>query len=110
MDQEQKNNRSNNQELEFLWETTDYNPAIFTHVLKFHYSSPTQFDPIKVSTSMVPDESSDEFNSFSGLNRMYQYLNSYVTFYKSSHVLILMGDDFQWENAQLSFYQIDTLI
>ena len=41
---------------------------------------------------------------------MMDYLNEYTKHYKGNHVMVPMGDDFTFSNAELNFKSIDRII
>ena len=90
--------------LEFYWEASENAPPLFTHIFQKHYSSPPTVDPVNPLYPYVSDMTSPLYASARGFTDFISYLKNYKLNYKSSHLLIIFGDDFMWENAQEGFF------
>ena len=106
----EKQERVANKTLEFMWEASENAPALFTHIFRNHYNYPSNFNIFNPAYTLVADKTSPVYNAANGYNEMKRHLDTYRHNYNSSHLMVLFGDDFMWENAQMSFWQLDQLI
>ena len=116
--------RATNKELEFVWQpdgqasdnhTNQNNDGsqIFTHLLYKHYSAPRDFDYISNSGKqytnvIVGDQNSKLYNADRSARKFKSYLQKVEKSYMNTgNLLVMMGDDFGYENALYVYYNID---
>mmetsp|Transcript_17308 Transcript_17308/g.26702 ORF Transcript_17308/g.26702 Transcript_17308/m.26702 type:complete len:116 (+) Transcript_17308:149-496(+) len=80
--------RKENKEMQFVWQPTD-SDQILTHTLDFRYTSPFHFEFDK-----QPEQWGDDPKHVFTLAEELQERASY---YKTSHLLVLFGDDFTYK-------------
>lgn len=61
-DQTEKNLRSANKSLEFMWELGEGTAPLFTHMFQKHYSAPTGFNVFTPYQTYVTDKESPVYN------------------------------------------------
>lgn len=103
--------RQANQSLEMIWQP-DGQAQIFAHVLSNHYASPPGLDfQARNKVPIVNDRKSEYYNAEGNAYQLIRYLNGLKGKYKDTgHLMVLFGDDFQYENGLFAFYNLDTLI
>lgn len=107
--------RTNEQKMELIWQgsrSLGNMSNIFTGILYHHYSPPNGFcfdvlcdDPPIQDDKRLFDENVKE--------RVQLFLNEtceHALHYKSGHVMLTMGDDFNYQNAEMWFKNLDKLI
>ena len=116
MDQSDKAKRVDNKELEFLWrpfnETLGARAEIFTHMMYNHYSAPPGFcfDEGCSDTPIVDDMRLDNYNIENRAEELHDYLIHLADHYRTNHLLVPFGDDFNYMNAQSYFHNLDKII
>jgi len=103
--------------MEFIWRSSydelGSSSQIFTHALYQHYSAPSgfDFDILNRDDPIVIDKS---FSTFNAEDRSYYFHKEIVhrmKHYKGQkNLLILMGDDFRFQDARMYFGSSDNLI
>lgn len=85
---------------------------LFTSVLFNHYSAPGGFcfDVNCDDPPIVTDPNSSEYNWEARVKAFANYVYGQSTYFPTKNVLITMGDDFQWENAEQYYINLDRLI
>ncbi|KAH8410112.1 hypothetical protein KR009_006061 [Drosophila setifemur] len=113
MDHRDKNNRIDNLGMEMIWDAsaTLSNDEIFTGLLYRHYSAPPGycFD-VHCGDDPIIDTKSYDNNVKSRVDDFLSYVTEVAKHYRSNHIMIPMGDDFQYEDAQVNFKNMDKLI
>nr|NP_609253.1 lysosomal alpha-mannosidase VI [Drosophila melanogaster]AAF52711.2 lysosomal alpha-mannosidase VI [Drosophila melanogaster] len=113
MDHRDKNDRIDNLGMEMIWDASDSlsNDEIFTGLLYRHYSAPPGycFD-VHCGDDPIIDTKSYDNNVKSRVDDFLSYVTSVAQHYRSNHIMIPMGDDFQYEDAQVNFKNMDKLI
>jgi lysosomal alpha-mannosidase len=107
--------RTKKQRMELVWrgsKSLGKSSEIFTGVLYHHYSPPTGFcfdilcdDPPIQDNSRLFDNNVKE--------RVELFINEtceHALHYKSRHIMLTMGDDFNYQNAEMWFKNLDKLI
>lgn len=56
------------------------------------------------------DKESPLYNGERAYMDLNNHLSTYKNYFNSSNLMILFGDDFNWENAQQNYYQLDAII
>ena len=116
MDYQDKAKRLENKEMEWIWrpfnESLGSRAEIFTHMMYHHYSSPPGFGFWATSNDdpVVDDDRLETYNVEDRAKDLHDYLIHMSDHYKTNHLLVPFGDDFKWENAQMSFLNLDKLI
>lgn len=78
-----------------------------------HYSSPPGFDfDLRFrNRPLITNKKSEYYNGHEQAGAFIRYLNTIQPYYKSTqNLLVLMGEDFEYENALYNYYSIDNLI
>ncbi|KAJ8951626.1 hypothetical protein NQ318_012296 [Aromia moschata] len=101
--------------MDMLWTGSDNlgsNTNIFTSILPDLYTTPEGFCfDIKCNDKpIVVDSNSPEYNWPSKVNDFAQIMNNLLPYYPTSHLLVTMGGDFQWQAAHNNFINVERLI
>ena len=116
IDHQDKNRRLEEKEMEWLWrpfnKSLGARAEIFTHMMYQHYSSPKgfSFNEFDHDTPIVDDPRLENYNVDNRTEELHDYLSHMADHYKTNHLLVPFGDDFNYLNAQKMFYNIDKLI
>lgn len=109
--------RATNQTLEWVWQPSKSlgtSALTLAHTLRYHYSAPDNacFDGIMCNggEAVNADQTLDGYNAPAYAASFLSFLDSYSAFYRGSEVLVLFGDDFNYEEAQSYFVNLDRLI
>jgi len=96
--------------MEFLWqpfkEDLGSSKQIMTHVLYNHYSSPPGFNDDVLGN----DDPITSSNADSKIDQFLSYVEIVRKAYRSNHIFMPMGDDFQYQDASMNFKNMDKLI
>lgn len=114
LDYEDKRDRLAKQTPEFIWHANDhYGEAgdLMTSALYNHYSAPPGFcfdllcqdDPI-IDENIVDNNVKDKVDKF------IEFIDNMKTKFKSNNLIITMGDDFHWQDAEMYYKNVDKLI
>ncbi|XP_076263633.1 lysosomal alpha-mannosidase-like [Rhynchophorus ferrugineus] len=115
IDYHEKDYRWKTQTPEMVWrgskslgESTD----IFTGVLYNRYSPPPGFcfDLLCSDTPFIDDPKSFEYNVDDRVNDFINYVTEASKVYTTNNILITMGDDFNYQDAEAWFINLDKLI
>ncbi|XP_063997381.1 lysosomal alpha-mannosidase, partial [Pogoniulus pusillus] len=115
VDYQDKAERERRRRLEMLWRASEdlAPPAadIFTGILPNVYNPPRGFcwDQL-CSDPPVVDEPSEENNVGQVVSSFLQAAASQAQHYRTNHIIMTMGSDFHYENANLWFTNLDKLI
>ncbi|KAH8282663.1 hypothetical protein KR054_009022 [Drosophila jambulina] len=113
MDQNDKNKRVDNLGLEMIWDASETlkEMEFFTGMLYNHYSAPPGFcfDSLCQDDPIIDGKSYDN-NVKSRIDDFLNYATNLAKYYRSSHIMVPMGDDFQYENAYMNYRNMDKLI
>ncbi|EDW77500.1 uncharacterized protein Dwil_GK24524 [Drosophila willistoni] len=113
MDHSDKDVRLGNLGLEMIWDASESlsNLEFFTGMLYNHYSAPPGFcfDRLCGDDPIIDEESYDN-NVKSRVDDFLNYVAGVAEHYRSNNILIPMGDDFHYENAQQNYQNMDKLI
>ncbi|KAF1500388.1 Lysosomal alpha-mannosidase, partial [Eudyptula minor novaehollandiae] len=115
VDHQDKATREQLQEMELLWRASGSLPPpaadLFTGILPNVYNPPSGFcwDQL-CSDPPVVDEDSEENNVDSIVSAFLQIAASQAESYRTNHIIMTMGSDFHYENANLWFKNMDKLI
>ncbi|NXE85545.1 MA2B1 mannosidase, partial [Cochlearius cochlearius] len=115
VDHQDKETRERLREMELLWRASGSLPPpaadLFTGILPNVYNPPSGFcwDQL-CSDPPVVDEDSEENNVDSIVSTFLQIAASQAELYRTNHIIMTMGSDFHYENANLWFKNMDKLI
>ncbi|XP_069351428.1 lysosomal alpha-mannosidase isoform X2 [Eulemur rufifrons] len=116
LDYEDKLEREEMQEMEQLWRASaSLRPPIadlFTGVLPNMYNPPKNlcWDVLCVDGPVVEDPQSPEYNAKDLVNYFLHLALLQSQHYRTNHTVMTMGSDFQYENANMWFKNLDKLI
>lgn len=115
MDGTEKQQRMDSGELEWVWfphkDALGRDTAIFTHQLYWHYSPPPgmAYDEFQDDTFFT-DKASDVYNAPENAKKIMDHLEERAQHYLSDDILVLLGDDFTYQNAVHNYRFIDNTI
>nr|XP_036215974.1 lysosomal alpha-mannosidase [Bactrocera oleae] len=114
MDWIEKSERIRNMTAEMIWKASadlGERSELFTGLLYNHYSAPPSFcfDTLCSDEPIIDGDSYDN-NVKERVDTFIEYIQNVTARYRSSHVLIPMGDDFNYQNAAMNFKNMDKLI
>uniref|UniRef100_W8C2M5 Alpha-mannosidase n=2 Tax=Ceratitis capitata TaxID=7213 RepID=W8C2M5_CERCA len=114
MDWVEKGERLRNLTAEMIWKASadlGTSAELFTGLLYQHYSAPPGFcfDTLCSDAPIIDGDSYDN-NVKERVDTFIEYIYNVTKNYRSSHVLIPMGDDFNYQNAAMNFKNMDKLI
>ncbi|XP_029413237.1 lysosomal alpha-mannosidase isoform X2 [Nannospalax galili] len=116
LDYQDKNVREEMLKMEEVWRaSTSLKPPtadLFTGVLPNLYNPPNDlcWDVLCADSPMVDEPRSPEFNAKQLVHYFLQLANAQGNFYRTNHTVMTMGSDFQYENANMWFKNMDKLI
>ncbi|GAB1293420.1 Lysosomal alpha-mannosidase [Apodemus speciosus] len=116
IDYQDKSNRKKMLKMEELWRASESlkPPAadLFTGVLPNNYNPPKDlcWDVLCTDPPIVDDPQSPEFNAKKLVNYFLKLASSQKKYYRTNHTVMTMGSDFQYENANMWFKNMDKLI
>ncbi|EPY83529.1 Lysosomal alpha-mannosidase precursor isoform 2-like protein [Camelus ferus] len=116
LDYQDKKVRKKNLEMEQVWRASASlkPPAadLFTSVLPNIYNPPEKlcWDVLCADTPFVEDPSSPEYNAKELVQYFLQLATTQSQSYCTNHIVMTMGSDFQYENANMWFKNLDKLI
>ncbi|CAO2610985.1 Lysosomal alpha-mannosidase [Lemmus lemmus] len=116
IDYQDKVVRQKKLKMEEVWRaSTSLKPPtadLFTGVLPNNYNPPKNlcWDVLCADKPMVEDPQSPEFNAVTLVNYFLKLAYSQQQYYRTNHTVMTMGSDFQYENANMWFKNMDKLI
>ncbi|KAE8620084.1 hypothetical protein XENTR_v10010093 [Xenopus tropicalis] len=116
LDYQDKANREKTKQMEMLWRASDdISPPyadLFTGVLPNGYNPPDGFcwDQLCDDTPIIDDPSVEDYNADVIVQKFLKAATQQAQKYLSSHIVMTMGSDFQYENAIMWFKNMDRLI
>ncbi|XP_062244206.1 lysosomal alpha-mannosidase [Platichthys flesus] len=116
LDYQDRARRMMEQEQELLWRASDSltPPAadLFTGILPNGYNPPEGFcwDQLCDDPPIRDDPDLEDYNVDEVVRRFLNAANDQATVYKTNHIIMTMGSDFQYENANLWYKNLDKLI
>ncbi|XP_017076117.2 LOW QUALITY PROTEIN: lysosomal alpha-mannosidase [Drosophila eugracilis] len=113
MDYVDKKKRLEDKEMEMVWQSSEYlkSSNIFTGMLYNHYSAPPGFCfDINCEDAPIIDGESYDNNVDKRVSDFIDYVKTMSKSYRSTHIMVPMGDDFQYEDAAVNFKNMDKLI
>ncbi|XP_065357477.1 lysosomal alpha-mannosidase [Calliphora vicina] len=114
MDFVEKDTRLDNLTAEMIWKASDslgQSAELFTGLLYNHYAAPDGFcfDSLCNDKPIIDGDSYDN-NVKERVDTFIAYINKMSKTYRSTHLLVPMGDDFNYENANMNYKNLDKLI
>ncbi|XP_025208868.1 lysosomal alpha-mannosidase-like isoform X2 [Melanaphis sacchari] len=115
LDYEEKIQRLTNKTAEMIWQSSPNigsSADLYTQVLYNHYSAPDGFcfDIVCGVNPIVDDIRSPEYNVEAKAQKLIAYAINQSFHYRTNHIILTMGDDFQYTDATVNFYSMDKLI
>ena len=117
IDYQDKEKRKSDRSLELIWRGSPTNwgrqSDLFTGIFYNHYSPPPGlcFDLIHCNIDpVVSDPELFSYNLKEKVNDLVRDIKSISQFYRTNHIMLTMGDDFQYENAEIWYHSLDGLI
>ncbi|KAM9313685.1 lysosomal alpha-mannosidase [Pholidichthys leucotaenia] len=116
IDYEDRSRRRLAREQELLWRASDSLPPpmadLFTGVLPNGYNPPDGFcwDQSCSDPPISDDPDLEDYNVDDVVHRFLSIVYSQASVYKTNHIIMTMGSDFQYENANLWYKNLDKLI
>ncbi|XP_033249545.1 lysosomal alpha-mannosidase isoform X1 [Drosophila miranda] len=113
MDYVEKDARLKSLAMEMIWRSSEYfkDSEIFTGLLYQHYGSPPGFCfDIHCQDDPIIDEKSYDNNVDKRVDDFIAYVTSMSKSFRANHIMVPMGDDFQYEDAEVNFKNMDKLI
>ncbi|XP_062548695.1 lysosomal alpha-mannosidase-like [Armigeres subalbatus] len=114
LDWRDKSKRLEDQTAEMLWKSSANleDSDVFTSVLYNHYSAPPGFcfDVLCRDDPFVDGKYSAENNVRQKVDDFLTFINTMATRYRSNNLIITMGDDFNYMDANMNFVNMDKLI
>uniref|UniRef100_A0A3Q0SVF1 Alpha-mannosidase n=1 Tax=Amphilophus citrinellus TaxID=61819 RepID=A0A3Q0SVF1_AMPCI len=116
LDYQDRAHRMMEKEQELLWRASDsLTPPVadlFTGILPNGYNPPEGFcwDQLCSDPPIRDDPDLEDYNVDDVVARFLLIANSQSLVYKTNHIIMTMGSDFQYENANLWYKNLDKLI
>uniref|UniRef100_A0A8C5AWH7 Lysosomal alpha-mannosidase n=1 Tax=Gadus morhua TaxID=8049 RepID=A0A8C5AWH7_GADMO len=116
LDYQDRTNRIRTLEQELLWRASEsLEPPyadLFTGILPNGYNPPKGFcwDQSCDDAPIMDDPDLEDYNVDDVVQRFAAAANSQAMAYKTKHIIMTMGSDFQYENANLWYKNLDKLI
>ncbi|KAK2817431.1 hypothetical protein Q5P01_025622 [Channa striata] len=116
LDYQDRSQRMKEKEQELLWRASDsLTPPmadLFTGILPNGYNPPEGFcwDQLCDDPPIRDDPDLEDYNVDDVVKRFLAIALNQATVYKTNHIIMTMGSDFQYENANLWYKNLDKLI
>lgn len=116
LDYQDRAHRQMNLNQELLWRASDSltppTADLFTGILPNGYNPPEGFcwDQSCDDAPIRDDPDLEDYNVDDVVQRFINIARSQATVYKTNHIIMTMGSDFQYENANLWYKNLDKLI
>ncbi|TRY82085.1 hypothetical protein DNTS_024091 [Danionella cerebrum] len=116
LDYQDKSRRMKTKEMEMLWRASEsLKPPLadlFTGVLPNGYNPPEGFcwDQSCDDAPFQDDPDLEDYNVNEIVHKFLNASHKQAAFYKTNHIIMTMGSDFQYENANLWYKNMDKLI
>ncbi|XP_050306367.1 lysosomal alpha-mannosidase-like [Anthonomus grandis grandis] len=113
IDYQEKTLRFKTKSPEMVWSGSDsLTNEIFTSILYNNYSPPPGFcfDMLCSDDPFIDDKKSFEYNVDKKVDSFIEYLNNMTNVYNTTNLLITMGEDFNYQDADMWFKNLDKLI
>lgn len=95
-----------------MYDSLGESTQILTHALYHHYSAPPglDWDTRGSDDPFVNDKTLSTFNADEKCDNLKDWLREMSTHYRTNHLMITMGDDFNYQNARMNFESTDALL
>lgn len=96
-----------------MYDTLGDSAQIFTHAMYHHYSAPSgfDFDTLSNDEPFIIDTDLETHNANERTGEIYDWVQHQAEHYMSQqHMIIPMGDDFHYMNANGYFNSLDNMI
>ena len=107
-DYQDKDTRIKSKTLEMIWKASQnlnqQQSWLFTNILYHHYDAPIDY------TNIRDDIHLHDYNLPQFIQSFIQAAHDQANAYRTNHIIMLFGDDFQYQNALHDFKNIDKLI
>ncbi|GAB1861211.1 Lysosomal alpha-mannosidase [Camponotus japonicus] len=115
IDYQDKSKRLNDQSMEFIWKSSPSlgkRANLFTTAMYNTYSPPPGFcfDVLCADEPMIDDPDSPDYNIERRVDLFLTYAHTQASAYKTNHIILTMGDDFNYQQADMWFDNLDKLI
>ncbi|XP_068153638.1 lysosomal alpha-mannosidase-like [Drosophila tropicalis] len=114
MDHNDKDTRMENLSLEMVWEASESlndEAKLFTGLLyTYYWETPGFCFDVHCSDDPIIDGDSYDNNVKSRVDDFIAYAKKVAAFFRTNHIMIPMGGDFQYEDAEVNFKNMDKLI
>uniref|UniRef100_A0A095AYR0 Lysosomal alpha-mannosidase n=1 Tax=Schistosoma haematobium TaxID=6185 RepID=A0A095AYR0_SCHHA len=117
IDYREKQKRKRLKQLEVLWDTTHIELkktgyGLFTSIFHDSYCYPKSFcfDDKCLDEPIKDDPNLEGYNVRSRVDDFLNYISIISKAYQTNHIMVLMGCDFTYENANLNYKNMDKLI
>ncbi|XP_030638691.1 lysosomal alpha-mannosidase [Chanos chanos] len=116
LDYQDKGRRIRTKEMEMLWRASDTltppTADLFTGILPNGYNPPDGFcwDQSCSDAPIRDDPDLEDYNVDQMVFKFLEVAESQATWYKTNHIVMTMGSDFQYENANMWYKNMDKLI
>ncbi|KRF98686.1 uncharacterized protein Dwil_GK24522, isoform B [Drosophila willistoni] len=114
MDHNDKDTRMENLSLEMVWEASESlndDAKLFTGLLyTYYWETPGFCFDVHCSDDPIIDGDSYDNNVKSRVDDFIAYAKKVAAFFRTNHIMIPMGGDFQYEDAEVNFKNMDKLI
>ncbi|XP_033326411.2 lysosomal alpha-mannosidase II isoform X2 [Megalopta genalis] len=115
IDYQDKRQRIEDKSMEFIWKGSPNlgsNADLFTVVLYNTYSPPPGFcfDVLCRDDPINDDVESADYNVPEKVNQLMQYVGKQADIYRTNNVILTMGGDFTYQQAEMYFINLDRLI
>ncbi|XP_033226476.1 lysosomal alpha-mannosidase-like [Belonocnema kinseyi] len=114
IDYQDRGRRYGSKTAEFIWRgspSLGENANIFTSVLFNQYSAPDGFcfDVTCTDEALIDDPDSPGYNIDRKVEEFLSYVQSQASSYRTNNILITMGNDFAYKNADMWYTNLDKL-
>ncbi|XP_053988963.1 lysosomal alpha-mannosidase isoform X2 [Hylaeus volcanicus] len=115
LDYQDKENRLSKKNMEFIWQGSPNlgsRADLFTVALYNTYSPPPGFcfDVLCNDEPIIDDPDSPDYNVKERINEFLQYAVQQAKAYRTNNVILTMGGDFTFQQAEMYFVNMDKLI
>ncbi|XP_037910288.1 lysosomal alpha-mannosidase isoform X2 [Hermetia illucens] len=115
LDYEDKRQRLKTKTAEMIWQASanqGKSSNLFTGVLYNQYQPPEGFcfDILCADEPIIDGKHSPDYNVDKRIGQFFSYVKNMSQHYKTKNVLITMGEDFHYQNANIWYMNLDKLI
>ncbi|CAK9820569.1 Lysosomal alpha-mannosidase [Anthophora plagiata] len=115
LDYQDKEQRQRDKTMEFVWkgsQSLGSRANLFTVVLYNNYMAPAGFcyDVLCNDEPINDDPESPDYNVANKVEQLVNYANRQASSYKTNNVILTMGEDFTYQQAEMWYTNLDKLI